>query len=460
MQFRGIQITTGRAAAALVVLAILIYGNVLGGGFIWDDEYLYLDNPNLLKETVWSAFTGGNPFAYMTGPQSYTVYRPIQVLAHTWLARLTHLDPFGIHLASLLVHAAGGVLVFLLVLEFASLPVAWITAALFIAHPLHVEAVAWMAAFSEVLAGCLMLLCLYGLVRGHRISDCGLRIADCQQDAKARNPQSTIRNPQFPWLAAAYIAAALAFLTKETSLALPLLALFFVGWRRAWPLFGLAAGALALRWKVIGLASAAIPHRPLWRHIHLVWIAALQYAKKMIWPWPLAPEYSMEHSLPAWVVFAAVCAAAVWLAWRWPRIRLALALVVVSLAPALACAVFFAAHRLAQDRFAYLAVLGVCLLAGYAAASRPGLVACLVLLLVWSGLSAAAVPHWRDSETFWSHTLRVTPDSKVAALGLGYCYYSTKRFAEAERVYRQALLLRPNDPDLLQSLDAVGKALR
>jgi len=448
MQFRGIRITTGRAAAALVVLAILIYGNALGGGFIWDDEYLYLDNPNLLKETVWSAFTGGNPFAYMTSPQAYTVYRPIQVLAHTWLARLTHLDPFGIHLASLLVHAAGGVLVFLLVLEFASLPVAWITAALFIAHPLHVEAVAWMAAFSEVLAACLMLLCLYGLVRAEKqVTDGRL-----QPTAYSLQPMA--------WLAAAYIAAALAFLTKETSLGLPLLALFFVGWRRAWPLFGLAAGALALRWKVIGLASAAIPHRPLWRHLHLVWIAALQYAKKMIWPWPLAPEYSMEHSLPAWLLFAAACAAAVWLAWRSRRIRLALVLVVVSLAPASVCAIFFAAHRLAQDRFAYLAVLGVCLLAGYAAASRPGLVACLVLLLLWSGLSAAAVLHWRDSETFWSHTLRVTPDSKVAALGLGYCYYSTKRFAEAERVYRRALLLRPNDPDLLQSLDAVRKAVK
>ena len=100
MQFREIQVTTGRAAAALVVLAILIYGNALGGGFIWDDEYLYLDNPNLLKETIWSAFTGGNPFAYMTSPQAYTVYRPIQVLAHTWLARLTHLDPFEIGRAS------------------------------------------------------------------------------------------------------------------------------------------------------------------------------------------------------------------------------------------------------------------------------------------------------------------------------------------------------------------------
>ena len=455
MQFRGVRITTGRAAAALVVLAILIYGNALGGGFIWDDEYLYLDNPNLLKETVWSAFTGGNPFAYMTGPQAYTVYRPIQVLAHTWLARLTHLDPFGIHLASLLVHAAGGALVFLLVLEFASLPVAWITAALFIAHPLHVEAVAWMAAFSEVLAACLMLLCLYGLVRAEK------QVTGGRWQVAGGGLQLTAYNLQPPaWLAAGYLAAALAFLTKETALGLPLLALFLVGWRRAWPLFGLAAGALALRWKVIGLASAAIPHRPLWRHIHLVSTAALQYAKKMIWPWPLAPEYSMDHSLPAWLLFAAACVAAVWLAWRWRRIRLALALVVVSLAPALACAMFFAAHRLAQDRFAYLAVLGVCLLAGYAAASRPGLVACLVLLLVWSALSAAAVLHWRDSETFWSHTLRVTPDSKVAALGLGYCYYSTKRFAEAERVYRQALLLRPNDPDLLQSLGAVGKAVK
>ena len=34
---------------ALVLLTGLVYAHVLGGAFIWDDEYLYFDNPSLLR---------------------------------------------------------------------------------------------------------------------------------------------------------------------------------------------------------------------------------------------------------------------------------------------------------------------------------------------------------------------------------------------------------------------------
>ncbi len=50
-------LTVRRGAMALVLLAGLVYAHALGGAFIWDDEYLYFDNPRLLKETIISVFS-------------------------------------------------------------------------------------------------------------------------------------------------------------------------------------------------------------------------------------------------------------------------------------------------------------------------------------------------------------------------------------------------------------------
>ena len=157
-----------------------------------------------------------------------------------------------------------------------------------------------MAAFSEVLAGALMLLSLYALVRAQR-------------------------GPRW-LLAVSYLAAAMAFLTKETALALPLMAALFVR-RRAWPLFAIAGGSLLLRFATLGHGVAGLPQRPLLGHLHVIAAAALQYTKKLIWPWPLAPEYHLAHPPAAWVAFAIVCALAAWAATRYREVRVALLLV-------------------------------------------------------------------------------------------------------------------------------------
>ena len=424
-------LTVRRGAMALVLLAGLVYAHALGGAFIWDDEYLYFDNPRLFKETIISVFS---PDVYPVQQESaqYMVYRPLQFLAHSWLARLFGLQPFGLHFASLAVHAAAAVLAFLLLLEFVEIRVAWIAAALFVVHPVHVEAVAWMAAFSEVLAGALMLLSLYALVRAQR-------------------------GPRW-LLAVSYLAAAMAFLTKETALALPLMAALFVR-RRAWPLFAIAGGALLLRFATLGHGVAGLPQRPLLGHLHVIAAAALQYTKKLIWPWPLAPEYHLAHPPAAWVAFAIVCALAAWAATRYREMRVALLLVFLPMTPVLASSVVLPAMRQAQDRYAYVAVLGLALLIGCAARTRAATVAATAVLLVWGALSVVAIHNWRHTETLWTHTLRVTPSSKTAVMSLGYLYYTTGRFAEADRIYQQGLLLRPHDPDYLTSHAAVRKVL-
>jgi hypothetical protein len=439
------KLTPGRGILALLLLTGSVYVNSLGGEFIIGDDYnVYWNNPRILTETVSGAFRLD---AYQALPQKHPYYRPLAFLAHSWLARITGRQPFGLHLASVLFHAAAGVLSFLLLAGFFEMRVAWLAAALFLVHPLHVEAVAWMAGFPEVLAGTLAMLSLYCLVRAPGISDFGLRVADCER----------ARNPQFFWLVLACVAAALACLAKETALALPLLAVLFAG-RRAWPLFAIAAGTLLARMLVLGAHSASLPPRPVTQHLRILAAAAVHYAKKLVWPWPVAPEYELGQATWIWLLVLTGCALAAWLACRRADARLAVLMIPASLAPALAASiVFFSDLRFVGDRFAYLAVLGVALLVALAARRAAGLVLALALLGVWSGMSALAARDWGDSERLWAHALRVTPRSKTAVLALGECYYTTFRFEDAARVYRHGLQFRPGDRDYLDSLRNVGR---
>ena len=439
------KLTPGRGILALLLLTGSVYVNSLGGEFIIGDDYnVYWNNPRILTETVSGAFRLD---AYQALPQKHPYYRPLAFLAHSWLARITGRQPFGLHLASVLFHAAAGVLSFLLLAGFFEMRVAWLAAALFVVHPLHVEAVAWMAGFPEVLAGALAMLSLYCLVRAPGISDFGLRVADCER----------ARNPQFFWLVLACVAAALACLAKETALALPLLAVLFAG-RRAWPLFAIAAGTLLARMLVLGAHSASLPPRPVTQHLRILAAAAVHYAKKLVWPWPVAPEYELGQATWIWLLVLTGCALAAWLACRRADARLAVLMIPASLAPALAASiVFFSDLRFVGDRFAYLAVLGVALLVALAARRAAGLVLALALLGVWSGMSALAARDWGDSERLWAHALRVTPRSKTAVLALGECYYTTFRFEDAARVYRHGLQFRPGDRDYLDSLRNVGR---
>jgi hypothetical protein len=435
-----------------------VYVNSLGGEFIIGDDYnVYWNNPRILTETVSGAFRLD---AYQALPQKHPYYRPLAFLAHSWLARITGRQPFGLHLASVLFHAAAGVLSFLLLAGLFEMRVAWLAAALFVVHPLHVEAVAWMAGFPEVLAGALAMLSLYALVRSHR------QVAgDRWQVAGGRHLPTETCNLQpatcnlsrSGWLVLACVAAALACLAKETALALPLLAVLFAG-RRAWPLFAVAAGTLLARMLVLGAHSASLPPRPVTQHLRILAAAAIHYAKKLVWPWPVAPEYELGQATWIWLLVLTGCALAGWLACRRADARLAVLMIPASLAPALAASiVFFSDLRFVGDRFAYLAVLGVALLVALAARRAAGLVLALALLAVWSGMSALAARDWGDSERLWAHALRVTPRSKTAVLALGEYYYTTFRFEDAARVYRHGLQFRPGDRDYLDSLRNVGR---
>jgi len=123
-------------AVALVLLAGLIaHGWALGRGFVWDDAMLRAD---LALRGHWRLFE----------PDIFGFVRPVKVLVFSLL------DSFFGHRAALweavalLVHLGVGAFAYRFSRLF--LPPGWAAAAaaLFVVHPLHVEATFWMAAFN------------------------------------------------------------------------------------------------------------------------------------------------------------------------------------------------------------------------------------------------------------------------------------------------------------------------
>src|ERR1700737_215457 len=117
------------AAAALVVITVAAYWPALHAGFIWNDDDYVTKNQTLRDlsglRDIWFKI-GAVPHYY---PLVQTTF---WLEYHVW-----GLNPFGYHLANVLLHALAAVLLWR-VLRSLQVPGAWLAAALFALHPVQV----------------------------------------------------------------------------------------------------------------------------------------------------------------------------------------------------------------------------------------------------------------------------------------------------------------------------------
>jgi hypothetical protein len=123
-------------AGLIVLLTLLAYIPAMRGGYIWDDNAHITDNATLRSSDGLAIL-----------PQYYPlVHTTFWVEYHLW-----QLHPFGYHLVNVLLHALNAILL-LLVLRYLRVPGAWLAAAFFALHPVHVESVAWITERKNVLS--------------------------------------------------------------------------------------------------------------------------------------------------------------------------------------------------------------------------------------------------------------------------------------------------------------------
>jgi tetratricopeptide (TPR) repeat protein len=157
--------------AAILLLGALAYTNALWGAFVFDDVRQFRDHP-LVRDL--GAFVAGGA-GYHAFPTRWVAYLTF-ALNH----RLNGLHPLGWHLVNVVIHLANAALVYaLVVLAFRtprlreskvvglSAAIAFLASAVFVAHPIQTQAVAYVVQRLTSLATTFYLLTvvLYALFR-------------------------------------------------------------------------------------------------------------------------------------------------------------------------------------------------------------------------------------------------------------------------------------------------------
>jgi tetratricopeptide (TPR) repeat protein len=154
-------------------LAVSLYLNSLGNLFTnWDDTMIY-SNPEIRSlgwENILNIFT----------PKKGATYQPVRVFSYALDYRFWELDPLGYHITNILFYVLTCMTVFLSLemlsshlrkgaSESSHRRVALVGTLLFAAHPVHTEAVAWLAARKEVLQGFFFFLAFGLYLKGKEV---------------------------------------------------------------------------------------------------------------------------------------------------------------------------------------------------------------------------------------------------------------------------------------------------
>lgn len=448
-------------ALVLVGLTASAYFYVAYCGFIqYDDQLFVTDNTVVQAGLTWR----GVVYAFTHAPMH--LYTPLALLSHMLDCQLFGLNPSGAHLMSLFYHLLCTLLVFFLLDKMTHEPwPSWAVAALFGLHPMHVEAVAWIAERKEVLSTLFGLLALL---------------------AYAFYAESRSRRAY--WLV--FVCLLLSLLAKPMLVTLPLLLILLdiwplgrwelfeawppredgkappwpnrlkAGWlREAWPLlrekiplfllvFAFSVGTYLSN--KLGGTLIGGAHLPLTLKVENVLYAYGQYIAKLFFPVGLSVFYPMPDLrlapltvIPPLLLLIAVTLLALRFVHRAPYLLVGWLWFLGTLVPVIGL-IHVGAMQAYADRYTYFTYTGAFIALvwpAYRCVKGRGLRARIALylfslLLAALGLQTAfQVMVWRNTETLFRHSLEVAPQGNYVALGsLGMELFNKYKNIEGAKV--------------------------
>jgi tetratricopeptide (TPR) repeat protein len=419
--------------------AIALHARTIGFGFTeLDDRDLVVDDQAFLAAPGSLVRAFGRAYMHVVDP-GHAYYRPLVTVSYALDARWSGAAPAGYHVTNVALHALATALVFVLLRRLAMPAVVALAAALvFAAHPALAAAVAWIPGRND------SLLAVFGL-------SAWLAFAD----GRARPS---------PMKEALHVASfALALLTKETAIALPVvwvLEAVLVDGERRWTR---SATVHAVAWAACALGFALLHARPAAFEAGAVFApfpVLLASLGKLIFP--LAPTVlAVATDLPVWpgVLAAGLLAGGLLV----PGVRrgvvvFGLAAFVALLAPALVMG-----GTLVLDSRLVLPAVGVLIalaeIARAAAfrpmrgdgsvetAARTRLFAALaaVLVLMLAAVTAGYEGAFHDRRAFAREAAAGSPHSALAHFCLGQSYQRDGDDERALAEYRTSLALGPGE---------------
>lgn len=458
-------------ALAIAGLALAASVNSAWNGFTYDDVYVIVNNPARMHTLAnwWGEFA--RTYWLSEGGGAGDGYRPFTILAFKAQWVLGSGKPFLFHAVSIGLHVVTAVAVLWLACGVLPLAAAWIAAALYAVHPVHVEAIANVVGQSELAVALVITLATAIFIHG-----------------RAQSPLTWKR-----WIAIGTLYA-VGLLFKEHAITLiaviPLAELTVVrdraplrqrmiAMRR--PLLALLLVAAVYMWArsviVVGtgfepfIVFQALDLSPGNRILTMIG-AAPEWLRLLIWPARLITEYAPPYidvaqgpslvQLPGLLVLLGTVGLALACWKRSPVTSFGIGWLVITLSPSsnfVLPAGFIIAERtlLLPSIGAMIAVASIVPWL-YARlenrrAAQYACVAALVMLVALGLLrSYARNPVWRSNDTLFRQAVIDAPDSYRAHFMLGTHLFESKRKVEGESHYRMALGLFPYDPLMAYAL--------
>jgi tetratricopeptide (TPR) repeat protein len=377
--------------------------------------------------------------------------------------RLWGLNASGYHVTNILLHAANALLLWLLLCRL-SIRGAWLAAAVFALHPVHVESVAWITERKNVLSGCFYLLAMVAYIQALGLTK-----------PLSMSQASNIRN-NFHLYLLALLLYICALLSKTVTCTFPVAILLIIWWRREslslrdclplLPFFIIGAGlGLQTVWiEKYGVGAQGEEFAYTMAERFLIAGRALWfYVEKLAWPqqltffyprWQVNDSSFLQYLYPS--SFVALLLAAVLFQKKVGRgIAAALLFYVVTLFPALG---FFnvAPMRFSYvaDHFQYLASIGpivltisllMMLFKKFPKVLKvPGGVGVSLVLILLGTLTWQQTRIYNNAETLWKDTIAKNPSSWISHMNLGVILSTRGRFEDALACYQQALRIKPD----------------
>lgn len=461
---------------AVGIIAFAVYANTLESDFVWDDRPLILSDTAVRSLSNLPSFFTQDFFVRHESELRYGYYRPVVKTLYALEYARWGRDPFGYHLANVLLHVGCTLLVVLLLRRLGARPLAALLGGLFFAvHPIHTESVAWIAGRTDVVAfffsaSSFLLFLVAVPARGAE---------DAERAQHGRPP------PDEGWRRGALIASwfcfALALLAKEMSVVLApwvVLALRFVH-RRSWksslvaavPYMMLIAAYLFVRFVALEVPSPGQPpdhtlarmmlSAPPTLMRYLGWLLGIAELNAYVQnPYVLSP---WNWRFPAATVTLAALVTAIW--W-WGRKRgevLALAGILASSFLPIINVIRIAGPpdmgNMMAERFCYFPSFPFAGLMALGCAELLARPLGRLRFLIWAALagwlvyaSTATVRRnrdWRDELTFLNTTLSQSPTSVLLWTNLANYHLTRRQMPEATEALNRAVALAPTDYTVL-----------
>lgn len=436
----------------LVLLTLAAYANCVNNGFVWDDEFLIVENP-LIRSfgNLWISFASD---LYQSNSN---YYRPLQSAVNTFDYFLWGMHPSGFHLTNIVLHIAVVLLYFLLIMRLTGDPrPAFAAAALYAVHPANVPVAAYVAGRADSLAAVFMLLSLNQFLSHMGSESAGESVG------------------RYILSLSAYCAA---LLSKEMAVILPALIIllrgFFVSGEEAdrsrqrikfhyisWYVI-ITAVYISLRVYALNFSDADIFRSP--ANLYLRMLTAAQalfvYLGIIFAPVRLYMERSIPFASGFWDGWAPLAAIGILLiillSIRIGRYsRRALYGILFFFAALLPVSNIIPMNFNIAEHWLYLPSMGIFLACGVLGIrlwdrnkrSRALLMLVFIFFLaLYSGRTVVRNTDWRDGKAIFTDALKNNPLSVKALNNLGNIYHKEGRYREAMRLHRKAVLICPKE---------------